>query len=49
MVFLDRRYYVAMLSAAELHGASHQAPTDNYRVRPTPDGIRQALRGAAVG
>jgi predicted transcriptional regulator of viral defense system len=26
MAFVDRRYYVAMLSAAELHGASHQAP-----------------------
>jgi predicted transcriptional regulator of viral defense system len=26
MSALDRRYYVALLSAAELHGASHQAP-----------------------
>ncbi len=26
MGFLDRRYYVALLSAAELHGAAHQAP-----------------------
>jgi predicted transcriptional regulator of viral defense system len=26
MQALDRRYYVALLSAAELHGAAHQAP-----------------------
>jgi predicted transcriptional regulator of viral defense system len=26
MTFLGRRYYVALLSAAELHGAAHQAP-----------------------
>ncbi len=26
MRFLHRRYYVALLSAAELHGAAHQAP-----------------------
>jgi predicted transcriptional regulator of viral defense system len=26
MAFLSRRYYVALLSAAELHGAAHQAP-----------------------
>lgn len=26
MQALDRRYYVALLSAAEIHGASHQAP-----------------------
>ncbi len=26
MAFLGRRYYVALLSAAELHGAAHQAP-----------------------
>lgn len=26
MAFLVRRYYVALLSAAELHGAAHQAP-----------------------
>ena len=26
MRVLDRRYYVALLSAAELHGAAHQAP-----------------------
>jgi predicted transcriptional regulator of viral defense system len=26
MRFLDRRYYVALLSAAELHGAAHHAP-----------------------
>lgn len=26
MAALDRRYYVALLSAAEMHGAAHQAP-----------------------
>jgi predicted transcriptional regulator of viral defense system len=26
MRYLDRRYYVALLSAAEMHGAAHQAP-----------------------
>lgn len=36
MNFLDRKYYVALLNAAALHGASHQQPQEYFIVTSYP-------------
>lgn len=36
MKFLDRKYYVALLNAAALHGASHQQPQEYFIVTSYP-------------
>ncbi len=36
MKFLDRKYYVALLNAAALHGASHQQPQEYFIVTDYP-------------
>jgi predicted transcriptional regulator of viral defense system len=36
MKFLDRKYYVALLNAAALHGASHQQPQEYFIVTGYP-------------
>ena len=36
MKFLDRKYYVALLNAASLHGASHQQPQEYFIVTEYP-------------
>jgi predicted transcriptional regulator of viral defense system len=46
MKFLGQLYYVALLSAAEIHGAAHQRP-QTYQVmtsRPTRDVVAAGLR-----
>lgn len=36
MIFLERKYYVALLNAAALHGASHQQPQEYFIVTEYP-------------
>lgn len=36
MRYLDRKYYVALLNAAALHGASHQQPQEYFIVTEYP-------------
>ena len=48
MVYLDRKYYVGLLSAAALHGAAHQQPQDFFIVTSIPALRPISAKGAKI-
>ena len=44
MKYLGRRYYIALLSAARMHGSSHQNP-QSYMIMVEGDSLRSSVKG----